>query len=244
MRTGDLVGGRYELQDICGSGSGGLVWTAFDRKLKRRVALKRPHAEVTHAGRALFRREAQNAAQVHHPHAISVFDTIDADGCWLVMEYLPTQSMDRMLATSGALPPRRVARIGLQIADALAAVHAKNIVHRDVKPGNILVTDDDLAKLTDFGISLWRDVTCTGDSKFSCTPAYAAPEVAKGYPASRASDVFSLGATLFAAVEGTPPFGSGEPYEILERVRLADVPPDTASRGTRPTAGGDAATRP
>ncbi|MEU4447704.1 serine/threonine-protein kinase [Actinosynnema sp. NPDC050801] len=225
MRTGDLVDGRYELEDARGSGSGGVVWTAFDRKLKRRVALKRPHAVADGADRARFHREAETAAQVQHPNAISIFDAVDADGCWLVMEYLPAESLDRTLAARGPLPAERVARIGVQIAGALAAVHAKNIVHRDVKPGNILVADDDLAKLTDFGISVWREVTRTDDGRVSGTPAYTSPEVAGGYPAGRASDVFSLGATLFAAVEGTPPFGNGEPSEVLERVRRGEVLP-------------------
>ncbi|MCO1574140.1 protein kinase [Crossiella sp. SN42] len=224
MRAGDVVDGRYELQDACGSGAGGVVWAAFDRKLKRRVALKRPHASAADTDRVWFRREAEAAAQVHHPNAISIFDTIDADDCWLVMEYLPAESLDKTLAAKGPLPPERVAKIGLQIAGALAAVHARNIVHRDVKPGNILVTDDDLAKLTDFGISIWREVTRT-DGRFGGTPAYIAPEVASGYPAGRASDIFSLGATLFAAVEGTPPFGKGEEHEVLERARRGELLP-------------------
>ncbi|KOX20157.1 hypothetical protein ADK67_31735 [Saccharothrix sp. NRRL B-16348] len=213
------------MEEARGSGSGGVVWTAFDRKLKRRVALKRPHAVADETDRARFRREAQTAAQVHHPNAISIFDTVDADDCWLVMEYLPAESLDKAVAVRGALPPERVARVGLQIAAALAAVHARNIVHRDVKPGNVLVTDDDLAKLTDFGISIWREVTRTDDGRISGTPAYTSPEVAGGHPASRASDVFSLGATLYAAVEGTPPFGSGESHEVLERARRGEVLP-------------------
>ncbi|MEV1119990.1 serine/threonine-protein kinase [Actinosynnema sp. NPDC049800] len=224
MRTGDVVGGRYELEDARGSGSGGVVWGAFDRKLKRRVALKRPHAAADRTDRTRFRREAETAAQVQHPNAVSIFDTVDADDCWLVMEYLPAESLDKTLA-KGPLPPERVARIGVQIAGALAAVHAKNIVHRDVKPGNVLVTDDDLAKLTDFGISIWRDVTRTDDGRVTGTPAYTSPEVAGGHPASRASDVFSLGATLFAAVEGTPPFGNGEPHEVLKRARRGETLP-------------------
>ncbi|MBE8524815.1 protein kinase [Amycolatopsis sp. H6(2020)] len=225
MRTGDMVAGRYELEDARGSGSGGVVWTAFDRKLKRRVALKRPHAVADETDRTRLHREAETAAQVHHPNAISVFDTVDVDGCWLVMEYLPAESLDKVLAANGPLSPERTARIGVQIAGALAAVHARNIVHRDVKPGNILVTGDDLAKLTDFGISLWREVTRTDDGRISGTPAYTSPEVADGHPACRASDVFSLGATLFAALEGTPPFGTGEPYEVLHRVRRAEILP-------------------
>ncbi|WP_143446157.1 serine/threonine-protein kinase [Kibdelosporangium aridum] len=227
MRTGDVVDGRYQLEDARGSGSGGVVWTAFDRKLKRLVALKRPHAIASQGDRLRFRREAETAAQVHHPNAISIFDTVDGDECWLVMEYSPAQSLDKVLAAGGPMAPERVARIGMQVAAALTAVHARGIVHRDVKPGNILVDDDDFAKLTDFGISIWRAVTQTDIGTISGTPAYAAPEVAEGRPASEASDVFSLGATLFAAVEGSPPFGTGEPDEVLERVRRGDILPVT-----------------
>jgi hypothetical protein len=227
VRTGDVVDGRYELEDARGSGSGGIVWTAFDKKLKRAVALKRPHLMASQADRLRFRREAETAAQVHHPNAISVFDTVDGDECWLVMEYSPAESLDKVLATHGRLPAERVARIGVQIAAALDAVHTKDIVHRDVKPGNILVDDNDFAKLTDFGISLWREVTLTHDGRFSGTPAFAAPEVADGQRATAASDVFSLGATLFAAVEGSPPFGTGDPDEVLQHVRAGELQPMT-----------------
>ena len=219
------MGGRYQLEDARGGGAGGLVWTAFDRKLKRMVALKRPHTMASAADRAQFRREAENAAQVQHPNAISVFDTIDGDECWLVMEHLPTDSLDKILAEHGTLPPHRVARIGVQIAAALAAVHAKKIVHRDVKPGNILVTGDDLAKLTDFGISIWCEVTGTDDGRITGTPAFMAPEVAAGRAATGASDVFSLGATLFTALEGAPPFGTGEVTEVLARAREGRTEP-------------------
>lgn len=225
MRTGDVVDGRYRLEDNCGSGGGGVVWTAFDSKLKRTVALKRPHMMASQADRLRFRREAETAAQVDHPNAVSIYDTVDGDDCWLVMEYAPANGLDRVLADTGTLPPIRVARIGVQIAAALSAVHAKNIVHRDVKPGNILVGENDFAKLTDFGISLWREVTLTHDGRFSGTPAYSAPEVADGHPATAASDVFSLGATLFAAVEGTPPFGAGELDEVLARARRGELLP-------------------
>ncbi|ALG10534.1 hypothetical protein AOZ06_29825 [Kibdelosporangium phytohabitans] len=242
--------GRYRLEDARGSGSGGIVWTAFDRKLKRTVALKRPHAVASQADRIQFRQEAEIAARVHHPNVISVFDTVDGDECWLVMEYSSAESLDNLLAAGGPMPVDRAARIGVQVAAALVALHAKRIVHRDVKPGNILVGDQDVAKLTDFGISIWREETRTGDGTFSGTPAYAAPEVADGRSATEASDVFSLGATLFAAVEGTPPFGTGDPGEVLRRVRAGDMLPMrradrlapllsrmlTAEPGKRPTA--------
>ncbi|GLZ30925.1 hypothetical protein Lesp02_31140 [Lentzea sp. NBRC 105346] len=222
MRTGELVARRYRLKEARGSGSGGTVWTAFDTKLRRLVALKRPHGVASAEDRRQFRREAEIAAQVHHPNLIAVYDWVD-DG-WLVMEHMAADSLDKILA-NGPLPPERVARIGMQIAGALAALHAHGIVHRDVKPGNILVGDNDLAKLTDFGISTWSEVTGGNDGRISGTPAYTAPEVAAGNAADRESDVFSLGATLYAAVEGAPPFGTGEPAEILTRARAAEIPP-------------------
>lgn len=226
MRSGEVVGNRYELEDQLGSGAHGVVWSAFDRRLKRTVALKRPHSAYGEAERKVFREEAEHAARLHHPNVITVFDTVDSDDCWLVMEYLPSTSLDRVLACDGPLPPARAARIGTQIADALYCAHSARILHRDVKPGNILIANGDLAKLTDFGISVQRDVTMTEDGKISGTPAYLAPEVANGRPASTASDVFSLGATLFAAVEGSPPFGVGTPDAILARAcrgRIADA---------------------
>ncbi|MFD9959918.1 serine/threonine-protein kinase [Amycolatopsis sp. NPDC058986] len=223
MRTGDVIASRYRLEDELGSGSNGVVWSAFDRKLKRLVALKRPHSLRGETERDRFRREAENAAQVYHPNVVSVFDTVDDDECWLVMEYLPSRSLDKIIE-NGPLAPERVARIGVQIAAALEALHVRGVVHRDVKPGNILVTDNGLAKLADFGIAVWRDVTLTDDGRITGTAAYVAPEVANGKPATTASDVFSLGAALFAAVEGTPPFGTGHPEAVLARARKGTIP--------------------
>lgn len=223
VRTGDVVNGRYRLEAQLGSGTGGVVWSAFDTTLKRLVALKRPHGTPGESERAGFRREAETAAQVSHPNVITVFDT--EEPAWLVMEYLPSRGLDEVIAEEGPLPPTRVARIGLQVADGLAGAHGKGIVHRDVKPGNVLLGDDDLAKLSDFGISVWAEVTLTEDGRISGTPAYLAPEVADGRPATTASDVFSLGATLFAAVEGTPPFGTGAPEPVLARARRGEIAP-------------------
>lgn len=223
VRSGDVIDRRYRLEDELGSGAGGVVWSAFDTKLNRAVALKRPHGTPGETERAGFRREAQHAAQLHHPNVIAVFDT--AEPAWLVMEYLPSRGLDRILAEDGPLPPTRVARIGMQIAVGLAAAHGRDIVHRDVKPGNVLVGDGDLAKLTDFGISVWQEVTLTEEGRISGTAGYLAPEVANGQPATAASDVFSLGATLFAAVEGAAPFGAGSPEAVLARARGGEIAP-------------------
>ncbi|MCD2194961.1 serine/threonine protein kinase [Actinomycetospora endophytica] len=206
---GTLLGGRYRVGECIGTGAMGVVWTAWDRRLARTVAVKQlalprdgdPVEVRTARTRAL--REGRIAARVVHSRAIAVFDVVTQDSMpWLVMEYLPSRSLATVLAARGPLPPGEVARIGAQIADALSAVHEAGIVHGDVKPGNVLLTDDGVAKLTDFGVSRasW-DTTATGGGVVAGTPGYFAPEVARGGDPTPASDVFSLGATLYAAVE-------------------------------------------
>ncbi|HEY3258904.1 MAG TPA: serine/threonine-protein kinase [Pseudonocardiaceae bacterium] len=247
---GDLVAGRYRLVERIGAGAMGVVWLANDERLGRTVALKKlvPSPLSVHVvgrdgighstARASERmmREGRIAAKLHHPNAISVFDVTDHAGTpWLVMEYLPSRSLATVLAEQGPLPAREVAGIGRQLADALAAAHAAGIVHRDVKPGNVLLAEGPgsgaasgiVAKLTDFGISRAADdVTLTSTGVLSGTPAYLAPEVARGAEPSPASDVFALGATLYAAVEGQPPFGSGDnALALLHQVAGGNVVP-------------------
>ena len=206
---GTVLGGRYRIEDCIGSGAMGVVWTAWDRRLRRTVAVKQLSAAggtdpaETRLARTRAMREGRIAARVVHPRAITVFDVVDHGGMpWLVMEYLPSRSLAAVLAEEGPLPPAEVARIGAQIADALSAVHEAGIVHGDVKPGNVLLTADGVAKITDFGVSraTW-DTTATGSNTVAGTPGYFAPEVARGQDPTPASDVFSLGATLYAAVE-------------------------------------------
>jgi serine/threonine protein kinase len=189
----------------------GVVWRAVDEQECREVALKRAARGVDaddERTRRQLRREAKNAAKLNCPHIVAFIDEV-TEGAerWLVMEYVPSQSLAWLLDRTGALSPQHVTHIGAQIASALEAVHARGIVHRDIKPGNILVTANGTAKLTDFGISrsICGDVT-TDSGVVRGTVAFMASEVAAGEALTPASDVFSLGATLFAAVEGTPPF--------------------------------------
>ncbi len=219
-----LVADRYRLDQPIGAGAMGVVWRAHDLRLDRTVALKellmQPGLAETEAATARARamREGRIAARLQHPHAICVYDVaLDAGSTgdrvvpWLVMEYLPSRSLATVLAEQGTLPPHEAARVGRQVAAALAAAHGAGIVHRDVKPGNILLGSDGIVKITDFGISraTWdTTVTCTG--VLAGTPAYFAPEVARGELPGPAGDVFSLGSTLYTAVEGEPPFGLDE----------------------------------
>ncbi len=212
----------------------GVVWQAMDERLQRLVAVKQlllqpdlsPRATDEARARAL--REARIAARLQHPNAIVVYDVAEHEGepC-LVMEYLPSRSLAAVLGERGWLPVPEVSSIGRQIALALAAAHAAQIVHRDVKPGNILITDDGTAKITDFGVSRAAgDVTVTQTGMMAGTPAYLAPEVARGQVPTPASDVFSLGATLYAAVEGRGPFGdSDNPLALLHAVASGQVIP-------------------
>ncbi|MGH3515431.1 MAG: serine/threonine-protein kinase, partial [Pseudonocardiaceae bacterium] len=224
---GQLIAGHYRVLDQIGVGGMGVVWRAMDLRLQRLVAVKQllvqPNLSprATDEARARALREARIAARLHHPNAIVVYDVAEHEGepC-LVMEYLPSRSLAAVLAERGCLPVPEVASIGRQIASALAAAHAAQIVHRDVKPGNILITDDGTAKITDFGVSRAAgDVTVTQTGMMAGTPAYLAPEVARGQVPTPASDVFSLGATLYASVEGCGPFGDTDnPLALLHAV--------------------------
>lgn len=212
-----LVGGRYRRGELLGKGGMSSVWRATDELLGREVALKRVPlglvpSDVADAARERTMREARIAAALHHPNVVTIFDVVIEDGePWLVLEYLPSRSLGAILMERGTLTVTEVAAIGAQVAAGLAAAHAAGIVHRDVKPDNILLTSDNAAKLTDFGISrAAQSPDVTAAEILSGTPAYLAPEVARGGPTDPRTDVYALGATLYAAIEGHPPFGSGD----------------------------------
>src|SRR4051794_25816845 len=245
---GARVARRYLLRSRLGGGAMGAVWLARDELLGRDVAVKQvlipvgSDPEATDGHRESAMREGRIAARLTHPHAVSVYDMVDDGGTpWLVMEYLPSRSLAQVLTERGTLPVQQVAQIGAQVADALIAVHAAGVIHRDVKPGNILIGEgersDGLVKITDFGISRARgDVSLTQTGVVKGPPAYLPPEVARGDEPDEASDVFSLGATLYACLEGSPPFGMTEnPLEMLYRVSAGDFHrPRNAGALTRP----------
>jgi serine/threonine protein kinase len=214
-QAGQLIADRYQLEERIGSGAMGVVWRAQDEVLRRTVAVKQLLVQSGVDGEeasARAMREGRIAARLQHPNAVTVYDAADVDGSpWLVMEFVPAPSLATVLAGRGKLSSGEVIRLGAQIASALAMAHANGIVHRDVKPGNVLLAEDGTAKITDFGISRANDEAVLTATGLVCgTPAYLAPEVAKGDPPDPASDVFALGATLYTAVEGEPPFGFGD----------------------------------
>jgi len=240
LHPDDMIAGRYRLVRRIGVGGMSSVWEAWDQRLHRRIALKqldfrggldRDEAQLA-ADRAL--REARITARLHHPNAVTVYDVIDHDGApCLIMQYLPSQSLQQLVEEQGTLPVGDVVRIGGEVAAALGAAHAAGIVHRDVKPGNVLIGEDGGARLTDFGIShAFGDVSLTSSGMVTGTPAYLAPEVARGAPSDFPSDVFSLGATLYAALEGTTPVGveDSNPMAVLHRVASGQINPPR--RGT------------
>lgn len=212
----------------------GAVWLAEDTVLGRRVAVKKVGVSPGGSSPDLERaeREARLAARLNHAHSVAVFDLVtDDDGQWLVMEYVEGTTLAGLVKEAGALPPERATQLLEQAADALAAAHAAGIVHRDVKPSNMLVDEQDHVKLSDFGIAKAEaDASLTQTGLVTGSPAYLAPEVASGRPATDASDVWSLGASLYHALAGRPPYEVGDNlmgtlYQIVheEPPRLEDA---------------------
>lgn len=229
-----LIADRYRLVKMLGSGGMGVVWHAWDERLHRPVALKmlrsQPEVDESERGVSTERamREARITAGLHHPHAVTVFDVIEHEGrpC-IVMQLIDSTPLSALLKEHGPMTPSQAARIGGEVASALAAAHKLRIVHRDVKPGNILITADGSALISDFGIShALGDTTITATGLIHGTPAYLAPEVAKGLPTSFASDVFSLGSTMYTMLEGTPPFGTdSNAISLLHKVARGGYTP-------------------
>ncbi len=219
----DLVGGRYRVLSAIGKGGMGTVWRCRDETLHREVAVKQvgllPGESVTDSARAL--REARSSAALTHRNVVTVFDVVEEpDQIWLVMELVPGSSLSQMIARDGPLDPALVADIGAQVADGLAAAHAAGTTHRDVKPGNILVREDGVAKISDFGIARnVADPALTQSGFMTGTPGYFSPELAQGADPGPETDVWALGATLYAAVEGHPPYEqNANPVAVLHDI--------------------------
>ena len=231
----DLIAGRYRVTREVGRGGMGMVWLCRDERLDRDVAVKQvgglPGESSMHFARAL--REARHSAALNHPHVVAMFDVIEEGNVvWLVMEYVPSRTLSQIIRNDGPMPPRRAARIGAQVADGLAAAHARGTVHRDVKPSNILVTEHDLAKISDFGIARAMDEEqLTRSGLVMGTPSYFSPEQARGEEPTPASDVWALGATLYAAVEGRPLYPEQSNAIAMLRVIAEASPPRPEQAG-------------
>lgn len=226
------VADRYTLDSQLGKGGMGVVWSATDMLLQRPVAIKQvklpPSIPIADrdAIKARSTREARAAAQLNHPNVVTIFDVVEEDGMtWIVMELVRAPSLAATVRDEGTLDSRAAARLGLDVLDGLEAAHSKGIVHRDVKPGNVMVTADGRAKLADFGIaSLKGDPKITTTGMIMGSPSFMAPEQAIGREAGPATDLWSLGATLYFATEGTPPFDKGQPIPTLTAVVHEDAP--------------------
>ncbi len=231
--TGRVVAGRYYLQDPIGRGAMGTVWRARDTLLARDVAVKEVllrEASTPEDTRVRYERtlrEARTAARLNHPAVVTIFDVVEADGRpWIVMEFVQARSLEQILAHDGPLPPHQAADVGVRLLGALATAHAAGILHRDVKPSNVLLGPDGRAVLTDFGIATRAgDPGLTLTGMVMGTPGFTAPERIRGEPATPASDLWSLGATLFAAVDGHGPFDHhGSSLAVLSVIANFDAP--------------------
>lgn len=232
-----VLAGRYRLEGRLGGGGMGTVWRAVDETLRRTVAVKEivfPDvltAEERRVATGRAQREARAAALIDHPGVITVHDVvIEDERPWIVMELVDGPSLAEVIRRDGPLAPAAAAGIGLKVLDALEAAHAKGIVHRDVKPGNVLLAGDGRVVLTDFGIaSIDADPSLTRTGTFVGTPGYVAPERLRERPGGPESDLWSLGATLYAAVEGRAPFDRDTPMAVLGAVLTEEpAPPQRA----------------
>ena len=224
--SGHLVAGRYQLKERLGRGGMGVVWRAFDTLLQRSVAVKTLQIPplLDDADRARLRdrvlREARAAARLNHPGVVTVYDVVeDDDEPMIIMELVDSPNLSELVRRQGPLPPRRAAAIGLEVLDALVAAHAQGIVHRDVKPANVMVAEHGRVRLSDFGVAaLLDDPMVTTSGAVAGSPSFMAPEQANSQPVGPPADVWALGATLYFAVEGEPPFDRGSAIATLTAI--------------------------
>ncbi|OIV39254.1 hypothetical protein BIV57_01855 [Mangrovactinospora gilvigrisea] len=227
-----LLAGRYRLTGMVGKGGMGTVWRATDEMLGRTVAVKevRIHAGIDEEEkRRLYTRtlrEAKATALIRHPGAVTIYDVVEEDDRpWIVMELVEGRALSDILREDGLLTPQRAAEVGVQLLGVLRKAHQRGILHRDVKPSNVLITEAGRVVLTDFGIATVEgDPSVTSTGMLVGAPSYIAPERARGRKAGPGSDLWSLGATLWASLEGRAPFDRGTAMATLTAVLTEDLP--------------------
>ncbi|WP_037605641.1 serine/threonine-protein kinase [Streptacidiphilus rugosus] len=228
-----LLAGRYRLESVLGQGGMGTVWRAEDSFLGRDVAVKELRfaagVEEDEQRRLVARTltEAKAIARVRHTAAVTVYDVVEEDGRpWIVMELVESRSLSEVIQQDGVLPPQRAAEVALELLGVLAEAHRVGILHRDVKPSNVLIGHDGRVVLTDFGIArVEGDPSVTSTGMLVGAPSYISPERARGGVPGPPADMWSLGATLFAMVEGVPPYDKGSALSTLTAVMTEPVPP-------------------
>ncbi|RFU87614.1 serine/threonine protein kinase [Streptomyces triticagri] len=232
--TGRLLAGRYRLGEVLGRGGMGTVWRAVDETLGRTVAVKElrfPSAIDEDEKRRLITRtlrEAKAIARIRNNGAVTVYDVVDEDDRpWIVMELIEGKSLAEVTRDDGLLTPRRAAEVGLAVLDVLRSAHREGILHRDVKPSNVLISEDDgRVVLTDFGIAqVEGDPSITSTGMLVGAPSYISPERARGHKPGPAADLWSLGGLLYASVEGVPPYDKGSAIATLTAVMTESLEP-------------------
>jgi tRNA A-37 threonylcarbamoyl transferase component Bud32 len=228
--TAEVLGNRYELGRLIGTGGMADVYEGFDRLLGRQVALKIPHPQLARDPSFLvrFRREATMAASLAHPGVVAVYDSGQDDGVsYMVMEYVEGATLAAVLRAEGAFEPSRAADLAIAVCSALGAAHAKGLIHRDVKPSNIMLARDGRVKVMDFGVArtLTSSMTLTGSVGIVGTAKYMSPEQARGAAVDGRSDLYSLGVCLYECLSGRPPFEGDSPVAIATRHVYAAPPP-------------------
>src|SRR5215210_804688 len=227
------LGGRYQLLDVVGRGGMGEVWAGRDLRLDRSVAVKllSPTMASEAGVRERFDEEARSAARLSHSNVVLVFDSGEHEGTpYLVMELLPGRTLADEVA-HGPLEPERVRRLGIEVLGALAASHQAGILHRDIKPGNVLLTGEGTAKVADFGIAKSTEgLQLTSTGMIVGTAAYLAPERLAGQPATVQSDVYAVGVVLYEALTGQKPFGGDTPFAVMRAVEAHQAVPLAEAR--------------
>ncbi|GAA2967090.1 MULTISPECIES: serine/threonine-protein kinase [Streptomycetaceae] len=232
-KDGRLLAGRYRLGEVLGRGGMGTVWRAADETLGRTVAVKElrfPSAIDEDEKRRLITRtlrEAKAIARIRNNSAVTVYDVVDEDDRpWIVMELIEGKSLAEAIREDGTLTPKRAAEVGLAILDVLRSAHREGILHRDVKPSNVLISEDGRVVLTDFGIAqVEGDPSVTSTGMLVGAPSYISPERARGHKPGPPADLWSLGGLLYASVEGCPPYDKGSAIATLTAVMTEPVDP-------------------